>query len=230
MNWLSRVAIRATLPVRRQILKRRVGRLVCEEVEGLPLIVLPAVFNAAVFGTSALLVRALCDLTRQRGNARGRLLDMGTGTGVGAIAAARLAYTVVAVDVNADAVRCARINALQHQVEDRVTVLHGDLFGPVAGERFEVVLFNPPFFAGSPRSALDRAWRSDDVPERFGAGLTGALTDAGVALVVVSSHGGRDRTEGALRDAGLDVSEFAVTDLGYEIVTVLQARQRGARA
>lgn len=223
MNPLSRAAARAALPFRRFFLKRRLGRLVCEEVEGLPLVVLPEVFNPGVFESSDVLVRALRAFTARRGATRGRLLDMGTGTGIGAVAAARLGYDVAAVDVSADAVRCARINALQHDVESRVRVLHGDLFGPVAGERFDVVLFNPPFFAGSPRSALDAAWRSLDVPERFGASLPAALAAGGVALVVVSDHGGRERTEGALRAAGLEVSEFAVADLGYEVVTVLRA-------
>jgi hypothetical protein len=48
-----------------------------------------------------------------------------------------------------------------------------------------------------------------------------------VALVIVSSHGGRARTEAALRDAGLRVEQFVVEDLGYEQVTVLAARHHG---
>jgi len=200
---------------------------VCEEVEGLPLVVLPTVFNAAVFGSSDVLVRALRAHARATGTARGRLLDMGTGTGIGAVAAAHLGYDVVAVDVNPDAVRCARINALQHRVEDRVQAVEGDLFEPVAGQRFDVVLFNPPFFDGVPISSLDRAWRSVDVPERFGAGLPSALVPGGVALVLVSSHGGRERTEAALLQSGLHVEPFVTEDLGYEVVTVLAAHVTG---
>jgi HemK-related putative methylase len=227
VNAWRRLTVRATLPLRRHFLRRRVGRLVCEEVEGIPLIVLPTVFNAAVFGSSDVLVRALRTHAGACGAVRGRLLDMGTGTGIGAIAAAQLGYEVVAVDLNPDAVRCARINALQHRLEDRVQALEGDLFAPVAGRHFDVVLFNPPFFEGAPRSSLDRAWRSVDVPERFGAGLPGVLAPGGVALVIVSSHGGRARTEAALRDAGLRVEQFVVEDLGYEQVTVLAARHHG---
>ena len=48
------------------------------------------------------------------------VLDMGTGSGVGAVFAARNAARVVAVDVNPEAVRCARINVLLHHIEDRV--------------------------------------------------------------------------------------------------------------
>jgi release factor glutamine methyltransferase len=226
VNPVARLATRMIQPMRRAVLSRRVGRLVCEEVEGLSIVVLPDVFNPAVFGSSDVLVRALRRFTATRGSGRGRLLDMGTGSGLGAVAAARLGYDVVAVDVNPEAVRCTRINALLHGVDGRVSARLGDLFGPVARDAFDVVLFNPPFFNGPPRSARDHAWRSLDVPERFGAGLPGVLAPDGHALVVVSSHGGRERTEQALIQARLAVSAFATVDLGYEIVTILDATRR----
>ena len=99
------------------------------------------------------------------------VLDMGTGSGVCAVIAARHARRVVAVDINAAAVRCARINALLNHVEQKIEVRHGDLFAPCAGERFDLILFNPPFLRGPPRDDRDRAWRSTDVAERFAAGL-----------------------------------------------------------
>ncbi len=61
------------------------------------------------------------------------------------------ARRVVAVDINPAAVRCAQINALLNQLEQRIEVRRGDLFAPVAGERFDLVLFNPPFLRGAPR-------------------------------------------------------------------------------
>jgi methylase of polypeptide subunit release factors len=228
MNAGTRLATRMIQPLRRAVLKRRVGRLVCEQVEGLSLVVLPDVFNPAVFGSSDVLVRALRAFTAARGSGRGRLLDMGTGTGIAAIAAAKLGYDVVAIDVNPDAVRCARMNAVLHGVDGRVTARLGDLCVAVVGELFDVVLFNPPFFAGSPASALDQAWRSLDVPERFGAGLPSVLARGGRALVVVSSHGGRARTEHALAAAGIVLTPAFTADLGYEIVTVLEAARRGS--
>src|SRR5205823_1604642 len=106
----------------------------------------------------------------------GRALDMGTGSGIGAVFAARAGYRVVGVDLNPEAVRCARINALMNRLEDRLEAREGDLFAPVAGERFDLILFNPPFFRGEPRDALDMAWRSVDVLERFAEGLPSALT------------------------------------------------------
>ncbi len=66
---------------------------------------------------------------------------------------------------------------------------HGDLFEPVAAERFDLILFNPPFLRGVPRDDRDRAWRSSDVAERFAASLGSHLRPGGSALVLLSSFG-----------------------------------------
>jgi methylase of polypeptide subunit release factors len=59
----------------------------------------------------------------------------------------------------------------------------------VPGERFDLVLFNPPFVQGVPQDDRDRAWRSNDVAERFAAGLAAHLKPTGFALVLLSTFG-----------------------------------------
>jgi release factor glutamine methyltransferase len=86
-------------------------------------------------------------------------------------------------------VRCAGINALLNDVEHKIDLRHGDLFAPVLEERFDLILFNPPFVQGPPRDDRDRAWRSNDVAERFAAGLAAHLKPAGSALVLLSTFG-----------------------------------------
>ena len=117
------------------------------------------------------------------------VLDMGTGSGVCAVFAAKYARRVVAVDINAAAVRCAGINAVLNHLEEKIEVRHGDLFAPVSEERFDLILFNPPFLRGAARNDRDRAWRSSDVAERFAAGLGAHLKSGGSALVLLSTFG-----------------------------------------
>jgi hypothetical protein len=93
----------ALLPARRAVLRRRVGRLVTESVEGIDLVVLPDVFNPRVFGSSNCLVRAV----RQAAPSAARCSKR-HGHRVNAIAAAMLGSDVVATDINPAAVRCAR--------------------------------------------------------------------------------------------------------------------------
>lgn len=194
---------------------RRHDRLVLERGLGLPLVVLPGVLNPALFRTSGVVLDAL------RGGAipaGAMVLDLGTGSGVLAVAAARTARSVVAVDINPTAVRCARINALLNEVEDRVEVRHGDLFDPVAGERFDVVFCNPPFYRGEPRTPFEVALYSTDFARRFADGLTHHLVADGFALVVLSSDGDITGFETAFRDAGLAFRTEAERDLVSERV------------
>ncbi len=81
-------------------------------------------------------------------DAPSRALDVCTGSGCIAIslAAERPLATVVATDLSPDACALARENAKALKVDDRVTVLHGDLFAPVPPDaRFHVVVSNPPY-------------------------------------------------------------------------------------
>ena len=67
--------------------------------------------------------------------------------------------------------RCARINVLLNRVEDRVRVIAGDLFQPVGGTTFDLVLFNPPYLRGRPKTNLEAAFYADSVAETFARGL-----------------------------------------------------------
>lgn len=164
--------------------RHRHRRLALERVGDMPLVVLPDVFNPTLFHSSVALVEQLNSVPVRPGM---MVLDMGTGSGVAAIAAAGRGARVVAVDLSPEAARCARINALLNHVEDSVEVRCGDLFEPVLGERFDLVLFNPPFYAGTPRALWEYAWRSEDVLDRFARGLAAVLNPSGRALVIVSS-------------------------------------------
>ncbi len=212
---LARGLWRRLQAVRRPLLRHRHRRLTVETVLGAPFVVLPDVFNPALFMTSEFLARQLGPA-----NASGAVLDMGTGSGVGAVIAVRWARRVVAVDINPEAVRCARLNALLNRVEDRVEVRQGDLFAPVTGERFDLVLFNPPFFRGRPCDLYDHAWRSEDVIPRFLGGLTDALAPGGAALVVLSSDVPDAEFRALAVSQGLTCEVVARRDLLYEIVTV----------
>ncbi len=201
----------------------RYNRLTLEHVAGRPMLVLPQVFNPSLFFTSEYLVGLF---NRQLIPAGARVLDMGTGSGLGAVCAAAWAERVVAVDINPAAARCARINALLNEVDDRLEVRQGDLFEPVAGERFDLVLFNPPFYRGAPRDNLDRAWRSDDVVERFAAGLAEHLTPGGCALVVLSSNSDLSAFLRAFAGAELAVETIAERDMISETLLVYRLRPR----
>lgn len=197
-----------------------------ERVDGVPLVVLPEVFNPVLLRTGVFLVRSLRLVAPGTDRAAPRALDLGTGSGIGAIFAARLGYRVVGVDINPEAVRCARINVFLNELEGRVEIRLGDLFAPVEGEAFDLVLFNPPFYRGTPADSLDQAWRAPDAIERFAAGLAGALRSSGEALIVLSTDGEWQAMLTALSASGFAARPVRSRDFGNEILTVYSLRAR----
>jgi len=153
-----------------------------------------------------------------------QVLDMGTGSGVCALAVARAGCHVTAVDINPDAVRCARINALLNQLDHKIEILQGDLFAPVAQRRFDLILFNPPFVHGTAADMADRAWRSTDVAPRFAAGLAQHLTPHGAALVLLSSYGDAPRFLQQFERCALRLSLIAQRSYVNEKLTLLRVQ------
>jgi HemK-related putative methylase len=210
----ARRAWRSLLRVRLALVDRRkYQRTVLESIGDMTLVVLPDVFNPVLLRSGAFLASHV-----RRIQPGPRVLDLGSGSGAVGIAAAQRGCSVVAVDINPSAVRNTRINALLNQVS--VDVREGDLFAPVNDERFDVVLFNPPYYRGAPRDLLDHAWRSADVPERFAANLGSHLTPTGRALVVLSSDGDPSVFLGAFEASGLRHTVVAQHDFVNEVMSI----------
>jgi release factor glutamine methyltransferase len=190
-----------------------------ERVHGVPFLVTPSVFNPKVPRTGEFFA-AQIDARLVHRDAE--VLDMGTGSGVCAVFAAQHARRVVAVDINPAAVRCAAINTLLNNLDHKIDVRHGDLFAPVRGERFDLVLFNPPFLRGAPHDQRDRAWRSSDVAERFAAGLGAHLKPGGSALVLLSTFGDGKAFLREFHNQGLRVSVHAERRFVNERLTLFR--------
>jgi len=168
------------------------------------LLTLPGVF--APISDSWLLADAIRQETLGPGS---RALDICTGSGVLALTAASCGAETTAVDVSRRALLTVRLNALRHGVHIRT--LRGRSFGPVAGERFDLIVSNPPYVpsprADLPKRGPSRAWEAG----RNGRIVLDALCDTapahlrpgGVLLLVSSSLIGTDLTLDRLQNAGL---------------------------
>jgi len=192
-----------------------------EELDGARIVVLPGVFNGIRHHTGAFLARTLDAALVP---AEGSVLDLGTGSGVVALFAARWAKRVVATDINPEAARCARINALAHHLEGVIETRTGDLFAPVREERFALILFNPPYFRGVPASPADQALRSPDTFERFLAELPRHLEPGGRALVVLSPD--TDREDSLSTAPRLSVTQLRAHRILDKTLRVFAVRPR----
>jgi methylase of polypeptide subunit release factors len=120
-----------------------------------------------------------------------RVLDMGTGTGVLALLAARLgAARVVATDCLPQAVANARLNAARLGLEGLVEVRGpADLYDAVRGEAFDVLIFNAPWIQGEPRTLYETANYDPGyrVLDGFLRGAPGHLLAGGAILLQYSN-------------------------------------------
>ncbi|WP_086149142.1 methyltransferase [Cellulosimicrobium sp. KWT-B] len=164
----------------------------------------------------------------------GRVLDLGTGCGIQALHAARHARAVVGTDISRRALGFAAFNAALDAAFDeasgpaagaaphgpatgRVELREGSMLEPVAGERFDLVVSNPPFVI-TPRAAggalLDYEYRDggrsgDDLVRDLVTGVGAVLEPGGVAQLLGNWEHRRgvpwDERVGAwLDEAGLD--------------------------
>jgi methylase of polypeptide subunit release factors len=196
-----------------------------EHVRGTPILVLPSVFNPRLLRTGAFFADIIA---AQRLGNDGDVLDLGTGSGVCAVFAARHARRVVAVDINRAAVRCAAINAQLNKLETRIECLQGDLFASVAGRRFDAIFFNPPFIVGAPVNPRDCAWRATDVAARFADGLQAHLTPDGRAYLLLSTYGDACALfVDELLQRGYSLAVFATRRFVNERATILEVGAPG---
>jgi release factor glutamine methyltransferase len=136
------------------------------------------------------------------------VLDLCTGSGVLAVSAGLAgARSVTAVDVSRRAVLTARLNGLLNGV--RVRARRGDLLDAVAGERFDVIVANPPYLPAlvdDPRG-IERATEAGPDGRRFVDRLIDRAPDhlrpGGVLLVVHSSVNGVEPSLERLERGGL---------------------------
>jgi release factor glutamine methyltransferase len=152
-----------------------------------------------------------------------RVLEVGAGAGLVALHAAKITDSV-ATEVNPDAADLLRQNAHRNHV--LVDVLRTDLMTGLRGP-FDVVAFNPPYLAGRPTDALERAWNGgkagSDVSIRFLRDLPRVLAPAGRAYLLLSRENAPARE---LAESMFRAKVVASKALFFEKLDALELRDR----
>jgi release factor glutamine methyltransferase len=155
-----------------------------------------------------------------------RVLEVGTGSGLIALALIRVCLTVIATDINPHAACCAR--------KKGIDVIQSDLFCGIRGV-FDLILFNPPYLPTPPEEriddwlehALDGGLNGRVVIERFSEQVGQVLAPGGRILLLISSLTGLPEVRDLFFKAGF-ISEILLRrNVEDEILYVLKiVRQR----
>ncbi|MEW5955881.1 MAG: HemK2/MTQ2 family protein methyltransferase, partial [Candidatus Micrarchaeota archaeon] len=171
--------------------------------------------------------------------ARGKFLEVGTGSGLSAIVAARKnrVESVVAVDSSACALKAAEKNASTNGVAEKIVFKKSNLFSAVKG-KFDCIAFNPPYLpsdsADRTRGSLRKAWEGGKtgraVLDKFLRTVRVHLKPKGRVLLLNSSLSssrgegdGNDETRAALEKLGFRVRVVGKQDFFFEHLIVFKA-------
>jgi methylase of polypeptide subunit release factors len=195
------------------------------QAAGFSLTVRPTVFHPRFFVSSERFAQFIDGLDL-RGK---RVIDVGTGTGILALAAARAgAENVVAADINPNAALNADENARSNGLGGRVVGLCSNLLAALAPRPlFDVILSSPPKHAGEPRDLTDRGWHAGPAYRDVAALFDQArerLKPGGRLYVMVSSDSDLDLFGKLIDKAGFraklahEYSIFIESFIIYELV------------
>jgi release factor glutamine methyltransferase len=151
-----------------------------------------------------------------------RIADVGTGSGAIAVALAHALpqASIAAIDLSAAALAVAQTNAARNGVAGRLRFFSGDLLAPVSGERFDLLVSNPPYVPERDRQSLAVEVREFEPGQALFAGADGleiyrrlipaaraALIEGGFVALEIG-YGQRAAIEKLLAEAGFEQIEF----------------------
>ena len=160
-----------------------------------------------------------------------KVLDIGCGSGIQSLVAAKKGAKVIAVDINPEAVKNTKINAADLDLEDLIQVRQSNLFENVPETDFDVIIFNPPYLpsGGGLNNALSKAWDGGktgrEIISDFLKEAKKHLKKGGKIFFVISSITGKEEVEKTLKEAGYKSKVIASQKMFFEELFVFEAER-----
>lgn len=157
--------------------------------------------------------------------AKGKVLDMGTGSGIQAIAAAqnKNVSSVVAVDIQKGVIEYCKKN-IRHK---KIKFIQSDLFKNIKG-KFNTIIFNPPYLPQELKLkdlTIEAGKKGYEVIERFLDDANIFLKKEGLVLIVFSSLTKKEKVEEFIRNNLLDFEELEKAHFFFEDIYVYLLRK-----
>jgi len=121
----------------------------------------PQVFHPGFFFSTKLLLRYISALSLPGQ----RFLEIGAGSGLISIHAAKKGARVIATDINPVAIECLLRNCDKNKVKPEIIL--SDLFANIPEQSFDIIATNPPYYKKQPQTPADHAWYCGENGEYF---------------------------------------------------------------
>lgn len=189
-------------------------------------------------------------------HSNGFVLDVGTGSGIQAIAASEKAKLIIGIDINRDAIKLARENALKQNVKDICFFESSlfDLFKKTEAKKqfknnllktlknkkiqnflekkilFDLIIFNPPYLPqdkGISDKSIYGGKKGHEILERFFSQASGYLKENGKIIIVFSSLTKKEKIDGLLKDYCFEFKQIDEKKLFFETLLVYLIKKSG---
>jgi len=153
----------------------------------------------------------------------GKVLDVGTGSGIQAFEAAKLkkVRSVLAADISDEVIRHLKNKINKKELNSKIKIINSDLFSDIKG-RFDTIIFNPPYLPLDKREPLDSRLATTggkhgyETLHRFFNDLNDHLTKNGIALIVFSSLTNKEKVDEFIINSGLTFEILKEEKVSFE--------------
>lgn len=114
------------------------------------------IFPTVFFPHFTISTKLLIDFLESKTLASKTFLELGCGTGIISVFAAKKNAMVTASDINSEAIKNALFNAKLNDV--KIEAIESDLFQKMEGSVFDLIVINPPYYPKNPKNMAENAW------------------------------------------------------------------------
>jgi release factor glutamine methyltransferase len=168
---------------------------------GITLAIHPQVFHPGFFHSTKILLRCLADISL-KGK---KFLELGAGSGLISITAAKAGARVTATDINPVATDYLQQNMRLNKVD--LTVITSDLFTMIPEQVFDIIMINPPYYFGTPANFKEHAWYCGKNGEYFTGlfdNLSNYIDRNTVILIILCEGSNRPVIQSIARASGFE--------------------------